>query len=517
LIIGGVCGLSAKNAFAKDNLSDPPSVPFSYNGHTYYHVMYWTSYSGETEQRTAVFFNSTVQTPSDSGGNGTPTWNGGTQPSGTVASVGGIGTTESTYWGGNSDHDLAEIKGTNPTDIQFFHNCNTDFSQCDAESWSDIVVDIYFVPTGQVVGFYSDLPVYDYYSHLGGCIGSSCTAPDTSTHFISVTPADGSVVATTTTLEADLFANLNDFNGVGLGFGSLFIKAKQDSASSCTTSLYKSICQGENAPTAKQLQVYIGTTTSTGILSGDYNMSDTVTFPTAGKWDITYEIVTGTAPPWYCAQWLFGSDYCGIQYSAIVSTTTTIIVGYKLPIDTVLETVASSSVHSYTDMSQTISDILASTTAQFADACNPIGGSFNAGNCLTLAFWPGSSAINDDFTILKETPPWGYVFRFIDILNATTSTSSLPKVQYTLSTTSPFYPYMTDITFDPLGAIGASGDLINQVRSDQAQPMTLWQIVMPAVNTIVYLTLGFMIIKDLTNIHKHDKAISAHRDRNQKV
>jgi hypothetical protein len=125
------------------------------------------------------------------------------------------------------------------------------------------------------------------------------------------------------------------------------------------------------------------------------------------------------------------------------------------------------------------------------------------GDCLTLTFWPGDQALSDDFTIIKETPPWGYVFRVIDILNATTSTTTLPTIDYTFASSSPLSADIGDIHFDPFGLIQQSGTLINEMHSDQAGSPNVWSILMPIVQIFVYLVLLTMIIHDLTGVYNH--------------
>jgi hypothetical protein len=122
-----------------------------------------------------------------------------------------------------------------------------------------------------------------------------------------------------------------------------------------------------------------------------------------------------------------------------------------------------------------------------------------------LVVWPGQQAISDDFTIIQQTPPWGYIFRVVDILNATTTTTTLPTIDYTFASSSPM-SVIGDIHFDPFGEIAQSGALINQMTSDRPDHATVWTIMMPIVNIFVYLVLFTMIVHDLTGIYSHDKS-----------
>lgn len=141
---------------------------------------------------------------------------------------------------------------------------------------------------------------------------------------------------------------------------------------------------------------------------------------------------------------------------------------------------------------------LASSTAQFSQVCNPIGGNFTVSLCLLAFVYPSADQIQTMLTQLQTQAPWGYVFRFYDIVagNATTSTSSLPVISYDVSSTSPFGPL--HIEFDLFGAIRGTDSILNTAVSDSDNPKTLWQIIDPAVYFLVYLLLIILIFRDLT-------------------
>lgn len=329
------------------------------------------------------------------------------------------------------------------------------------------------------------------------------------TRFIDIYPENGTTTATTSPLGAKIYANGNDFLTTGDGYGRLHIHAHQPSLFACENSgaVFDAVntCAGSNAP-ASDFDYDYGTTTATRITSGQFDFKDFYTFLGGGKWQIEYDIQQ-VSTPWY----FFGLSH---NYTTLVSTTTTIIVGQPSPMDLIQESVASSTNAINVLTQQGIGSILASTTASLKSACNIISGGFSIGDCLTLLVWPGSSAIEDDFLIVKELPPWGYVFRLVDILNATTSTTTLPTIAYDFASTSPMASIGT-IHFDPFGAIQQSGTLINEMVSDRSDPKNVWQILMPVVNIFVYLVLGFMVFHDLTGIHKHDDG-KKYRDRNEK-
>ncbi len=335
----------------------------------------------------------------------------------------------------------------------------------------------------------------NYYYATAYWNGSSPVFSDGSnlTHFISLSPTNSSTVSTTTSVGALLYANASDFPN----YGRLHVHFTQDSAFACQNSgaVYDAIatCAGSNVP-ASPIDIDFSTSTLGQLLSGNYNQSQLVTFGGGGNWTGVYTI-DQVSSPWY----LFGLSH---SYNTLVSTTTHFTVGYPSPMDlaraavmAAQSTIASTTAHG-------VAAILASTTASWDGACKPFSLSFSISDCLTLTIWPGTAAINDDLTIIKQTPPWGYVFRTIDILNEPFSTTTLPTIDYTFATGTPL-AVIGDIHFDPFGEIEQSGTLINEMRSDRQDGASVWTILMPIVNIVVYLTLGFMIIHDLSDIHKH--------------
>jgi len=386
--------------------------------------------------------------------------------------------------------------------------------EVDVENTSPIADDWYV--NGGASALLCSLPNQNTFTDCGG-LGAifydledtpTFTPPvtDTSTHFISLYPENGTTTATTSAVGASIYANGKDFDAAT--GGRLHIHFTQDSAFACQNSgaVYDAVytCAGSNTP-ASPFDVDFGTTSLTALLAGSYNYSENIIFPAGGKWTGTYEIQQASKP-WY---------YAGLftTYNTLVSTTTHITIGQLSPMDMIRAAVASSSAAFASTTQHGIGAILASTTASLATACNPFtfSSNFNLGDCLTLVIWPGQQAISDDFTIIQNTPPWGYVFRVIDLLSATTSSSSMPQIDYTFATDSPM-SVMGDIHFDPFGEIASAGTLVNEMTSDRSDHATVWTILMPIVNIFVYLVLAFMIIHDLTGIHSHAGNSKPRRD-----
>jgi len=147
-----------------------------------------------------------------------------------------------------------------------------------------------------------------------------------------------------------------------------------------------------------------------------------------------------------------------------------------------------------------------STTATVATACSPLSSSFSMALCLSSMLVPPGDIMVQEVQGFKNIAPWGYAFRFYDIAsgNATTSTSTLPVLEYSFGTSSPLYAIgLTSISFDPFGTLSSSTSIVNTL-SDQAVPKTAWEILAPIINIIVYLMLGMMIINDLGFIKHKD-------------
>lgn len=145
------------------------------------------------------------------------------------------------------------------------------------------------------------------------------------------------------------------------------------------------------------------------------------------------------------------------------------------------------------------------TTVDVISSCNPLSSSFTIVVCLSSLIVPSSEVLEADFKDFQKIPPWGYAFRFYDILKLS-STTTMPSISYTFGTTSPLLASIGTITFDPFGTLTQAGSIVN-TKSDQFSQKTLWDIMEPIIYIIVYLMLFFMILHDLTGILKHNKKL----------
>lgn len=323
---------------------------------------------------------------------------------------------------------------------------------------------------------------------VGGQVVSAET--ETRTRFISLTPANGSTVATSTNVGALVYANPDDFPNYGI----LRITASQDSAFACmnSTVLYDAIYTcGEDNDVSLPFEIVFEDTLER-LIAGTENLIASTTFPAGGDWTLKYEIQQ-VSEPWY---------FLGLYntYNTIVSTTTNITIGQQNLMDIRREELDEASRQFASSTASGIGATLASTTLQFKNACKIISTTFDMGDCLTLAVWPGSAALAENYSILKQTPPWGYIFRILDIANMDNATTTLPVISYTFADSNPMST-LGAISFDPFDQIAEAGDLIRELKSDRDNEKDVWTIFMPFITIFMYLVLIFKIIHDLTGIH----------------
>jgi hypothetical protein len=306
---------------------------------------------------------------------------------------------------------------------------------------------------------------------------------DGTTHFITLNPQG--IVATTTAVGYNLMLNESDY----VPNSKVTAHFVQDSAFACQNSgaVYDAVvtCAGPNSPAAPFDIDFNGPLDI--LFTGLNSTSTPVTFPRGGKWTGTFTIRTPV--------------FFGLFYSDVIASTTSFTVGQLSPMDLVREDITVAQANQASTTRNGIGKVLASTTASLGKACTPFSTTFDLGDCITLTVWPGEQALSEDFLILTQTPPWGYVFRTIDILKNTEATTSMPGISYTFASTSPMAA-VGEIHFNPFQLISESSALISEMHSDRDDALNVWQILMPIVRIIIYLVLFMLIVHDLTGIHQ---------------
>jgi len=291
---------------------------------------------------------------------------------------------------------------------------------------------------------------------------------NTNTRIIRFYPAEDSTAATgTQAVGFDGYLNIDDWNGEPAYFSYLLIDIEPFNQTGCLL----------GAGDCPYVDVEQDLTTF-----GGFNYSTTTNLDQIGE-------DRHTACIYYDPITIFGFSF-----------------NYHVVCDDASFTVATGT--GFLNLSNTIYDEwasgFASTTLNIANVCNILSSSFSMSNCLMGIIVPPASVIQDNLTILSQQAPWGYLFRLYDILNgsATTSTTTLPTIDYTWGTTSPFYGY--DISFDPFGALASSTNILNEVNSDQVEQKSFREITEPVITLIVYLGLFFVVMNKLLKLKIND-------------
>lgn len=330
----------------------------------------------------------------------------------------------------------------------------------------------------------------DYYTNfsvIDGEVAPQGAFFNTTTRFSSTTPANNTTVATSSSVGYSLVISQEDYV-----YGEYVkIHFYQDAESACINSgaVYDAVfggCNDNSAPVgpfditvpASQVTIFLSST------------STPITFPQGGNWRAVYTLIKPT--------------FFGLFNTQITSTSTFFTVGQPSTMDRTITSIRQATADMASSTRHDLGTILASTTARWKDACNPFqfSSTFNFGDCLTLTIWAGSDAFSENFTIIKQTPPWGYAFRFIDILSNNATSTPLPAISYDFASSSPMSAVGT-IHFDPFDLIAQSGTLINEMSSDRSDHLTVWQILMPFVRIFVYLVLAYLIFHDITGVYSH--------------
>jgi len=206
------------------------------------------------------------------------------------------------------------------------------------------------------------------------------------------------------------------------------------------------------------------------------------------------------------------SDMAGTYFqSASIAYSPWCLFGYCDPLGiTSEEVVASGLFQAGTDPLNTYAEtwlsnletMFASSTVSVVTACNPLSGNFSISYCLTGLIYPGTDQVAGYLTQIRSQAPWGYGFRFYDIMNGTVSTSTvlMPKLTYTSASTSIFG--IATFEFDPFQTLASSTNIIANAVSDQSEQKTVRQIFEPIVKMIVYLGLAFILIRKLFSIKR---------------
>lgn len=308
--------------------------------------------------------------------------------------------------------------------------------------------------------------------------GNPPTLPDTTTHFISVTPSDSTTVGTSTTLAQDVFVNITDI-----------------SSTTAVTTIYSNAgCSAMSGAVIDAVSNTLGqgcsfSTKWNVIASGENSSSTPVNFVYGGTWKYT-STISDTVGSW-C---LFG--YCLFSSQTDLSQVSgSFIVGQPNGYDIIQSYVASSS---------GMLGSLASSTQAISSICNPISQVFSIGSCIQLLVIPDASTtkalISGVSGKFLTYVPLGYVTRFIAIFTSGTTTP-LPSFSYTPPAIVGYS--QGAITLNPWNLFGTTSFIGGLVSSTSTGSRTLRSIAEPYWNFLWTLILVLAIIGRITGIYPH--------------
>jgi len=288
---------------------------------------------------------------------------------------------------------------------------------------------------------------------------------DSSTRFISTIPVSGTTVATTSTIGYSVYVSDDDY------VDGSYVQATfyQDAEFFCQNSgaLYDAL-YGACPDIGSSFTIGFSETGSR-LLEGYNSTSTAYTFPQGGKWVGEYKVKV--------------PHLFGLFYTELIATSTLFTVGQLSAIDITRASIAS------TTRPNGFTNLLASSTAQVGVTCNPLSSGFSMGDCLLDVIYD-PQGFDNNLTVLKQTAPWGYAFRFYDILTSTTTTN-LVVVDATL----PFFgnPHIRlDLTNSLDFILNATTSQYSNVSASSTQ--TFYEITSSYWKIIVYVLTAFYIL-----------------------
>jgi len=304
---------------------------------------------------------------------------------------------------------------------------------------------------------------------------------DNATTLYTLTPAGGSVLATSTTNT--------------LGYTGYLLESDLNEASSVYFHIENSACRlngdcrGRSDPDEGALKAGSGS----GIYftrlvyldnSGHFSWSTTTQGLPIGTYYVTANIMKGGV----C---IIG--FCFNTRDVLYSTTTSFIISTTTKADKLI----------------TENDALRAALTREGTAFEHCGISdFDLLQCgkdfLLLALIPSDEAMKHNFDLLKDGAfsyfPLGYIRRFVTVFTATT-TADLPVLSYTFPSV-PAIPVSLQgetLSFDPWDSMSSTSPILS-IESYGDNPQTFWGITMPYIDKLIYLILVLKIVSELVGI-----------------
>lgn len=404
-----------------------------------------------------------------------------------------------TYWAFSTSTDLAtgQCTGGNPT-TSFYGlflifgvgSTDTCFPSLGLPANQSLPSGIYYVLESHVFPY-----VWSKYGTLV-VSGDSYNGSDFSTRFISVTPANGALISTTTQFQCGGF----DFQAIYCDSATttlswnVYVSSSDYVASS--TFLRFTLTSGVGVSNLEGVRAGYGGLIDIPILSSGFSTVSTTSNMLAmgAVREDSSIILPVTDSAWYC---VFG--FCSTS-TAIVATSTLFTVGTSTEADRILaETLGTT---------QGLVNQVASSTASVSGYCNPFGGKFDIVSCLYASVQylvvPPSDKLNVALSVFYDNTlhifPFGYITRFVQIL-AMTGSVEPPALSYTFGSSSPSVLAGTNVTFQIYDSqnMGTTSPLY-LAKTDDGTNKNIWDIVDPPITTLTAIMVLYVILNDLLGL-----------------
>jgi len=310
---------------------------------------------------------------------------------------------------------------------------------------------------------------FDYYAIFIKSGGTWQSGFNPTTRIDTVSPPNASTTGYTTYLNATGYINENDYEeGIILRI-RLANNTLQNGIGGSVLDAWNGAFGGFSIPITS---------------AGSFDLGTTTTFDIDGQINIEWSLQVPNTT------WLIGSF---LSPQILVSSTTMFVVNQMTGLDIAMA--------STTDI--LVSALVTGTTTQSVIRCNPAN--FDITVCLISLIVPPRSVLEQDLTNFKNDVlnrfPIGYITRFLTILGST-ATSSLPVFSATIPNALPFGQGQTielDLNHSLDWILYATTSAY--ITAEASSTETLYDITSYYWNIMVYMALGFYIIRRIIGSH----------------
>jgi hypothetical protein len=335
----------------------------------------------------------------------------------------------------------------------------------------------YAFPSGQGGGsdiYTTPLPIQ------GGSGGgtNACSTGSLGTCISDVVPTTGTTTATSTSVGATVYVNPSDYKS-GMTLNMEFYSPTQAAVGDF---VIQAVDQNVSGADNKTISI--------PLTSGLNTISTTTEFMAVGHWLGTYSV---DSPTFFSQLWLIGSLF---SPNILAQVKNDFIVVASTGLDSAIAQ-GGAAITTYLTTGTTTN-----SSGQSIDVlnCNP-GSGFSLTACLVSIVIPSATSTSAFITGFQGTflqrVPFGYITRFVTILN-TTSTSTLPGLVVTLPPKFPGAGETFDLT--PWNELMSSTTMLSTATSSSGDGKTFRQIVEPGWDILVLSIFTFFIVHRLLGI-----------------